>query len=528
MTSGQHRLRFLYVVWAIVETMLFGGLIYGWSSLVFVLKAKFLYQDLCSESKMAEPDNKTSNMLRLTITSSPFDNSTPIYIMLPTDERNQSSNTAAPGCEAQDSMLNLVFTVASTLFCAGCAAMGHINFKFGTRVTRVLSMIIFVTGTLMIAFVSQDVPWLIFPGLTLVGIGGIPLLVTNTQIANLFSRGSSTIIGLLCGAFDISAAVQLVIKIAFEKGFSLRHSYLVLTGLHSMVIVSTFFFLPKGFISKPEDNPPQEQVTYRVEDGEAPSVVLLDKEEEAGVVIADGKKQPLKEESKTPLTPPPSPSKLPSLFSCILSSSFLPHVIWLSILQLRFYYFLSSLNPILNNVLDGDQAQVSFYTNMSMYMMLAGIVTSPFAGIVYDWQKGIFNNSRSKLRRDLMPSVMPLMTGTILGLLVTVFCMIPAKEVLYLTFITVVFCRSFLYCMGASFIGAVFPSEYFGLLYGLMIISAGIFSFIQYGLFKWAEQAGYFQVNIFFLVLVSLSFIHPVFQWIRSRRAESVVITQEE
>ncbi|XP_048248236.1 equilibrative nucleobase transporter 1-like [Haliotis rufescens] len=522
MMASPGRLRYLYVVWAFVETMLFGGLIYGWSSLVFILKAKFVYQDLCSESQVAGPDNKTSNMLRLSITSSPLDNSTPIYIMLPPDQNNNT--IVAAGCEAQDSMLNLVFTVASTLFCAGCAAMGHINFKFGTRVTRVLSMLTFVAGTLMIAFVSQDIPWLIFPGLTLVGVGGIPLLVTNTQIANLFSRGSSTIIGLLCGAFDISAAVQLVIKIAFERGFSLRNSYLIVTGLHSMVIVSTFFFLPRGFITKPEERPPQEQVTYTVEDGEAPSVVLLEKAEEAGVVIVDGK-QPLKEESKAPLTSPP---KLPTLFSCILSSSFILHVLWLSILQLRFYYFLSSLNPILNDVLHGDMAQVSYYTNVSMYMMLAGIVTSPFAGVVYDWQKGFFNNSRSKLRRDLMPSVMPLMTGTVLGLLVTVFCMIPAKQVLYLTFITVVFFRSFLYCMGAAFMGAVFPSEYFGLLYGLMIIAGGIFSFIQYGLFKWAEQSGYFQVNIFFLVLVSVSFIHPVFQWIRSRRAESVELTQEE
>ena len=32
-----------------------------------------------------------------------------------------------------------------------------------------------------------------------------------------------------------------------------------------------------------------------------------------------------------------------------------------------------------------------------------------------------------------------------------------------------------------------FPSEYFGLLYGIMIISGGVFGFLQFAFFSWSE-----------------------------------------
>ncbi|KAH3812910.1 hypothetical protein DPMN_141353 [Dreissena polymorpha] len=58
-----------------------------------------------------------------------------------------------------------------------------------------------------------DAPWLMFPGLSLMATGGLPLLVTNTQVSNLFLVGSSTVVGLLCGAFDTSSAVMLIVKV---------------------------------------------------------------------------------------------------------------------------------------------------------------------------------------------------------------------------------------------------------------------------------------------------------------------------
>ena len=59
MAPGNPKLRVLYAIWAFLECICFGGLIYGWGSLVYVLKDEGLYSDLCP------PD------LNSTITSTP-------------------------------------------------------------------------------------------------------------------------------------------------------------------------------------------------------------------------------------------------------------------------------------------------------------------------------------------------------------------------------------------------------------------------------------------------------------------------
>lgn len=42
-----------------------------------------------------------------------------------------------------------------------------------------------------------------------------------------------------------------------------------------------------------------------------------------------------------------------------------------------------------------------------------------------------------------------------------------------------------------------FPSEYFGILYGLMIILSGVVGMAQFGLLSWAEASGYYVVSVF-------------------------------
>ena len=55
------RVRFLSTGWAVMETMLFGGIVNGWASLVFVLKEDGLYGDLCTSSTpLRSADNSTT------------------------------------------------------------------------------------------------------------------------------------------------------------------------------------------------------------------------------------------------------------------------------------------------------------------------------------------------------------------------------------------------------------------------------------------------------------------------------------
>ena len=108
--SGNPRFRVLYVFWAFLECLLFGGLLFGWGSYVLVLKKDGVFADLCTVLGQEDGDEK------------------------------EEAEAAEDNCPAQDQRLVLVFAVASGVYCAGAAVFGRINFRFGTRVTRLCSL----------------------------------------------------------------------------------------------------------------------------------------------------------------------------------------------------------------------------------------------------------------------------------------------------------------------------------------------------------------------------------------------------
>ncbi|KAK3583002.1 hypothetical protein CHS0354_005643 [Potamilus streckersoni] len=509
--------RYLIAAWAFMECVLFGGLLYGWGSLMFVFKQEGIYAELCKKDQAAVSALTNSSSLNNSVFYEVTSGVTSNVIVLPvtnvalinSSEDKTSSATDLNGCPEQDSKFTLCFTIASALFCASSAVLGQINFMFGTRVTRIIAMIIFVSGSLMLAFVSKENPWLIFPGLSFLGAGGLPLLVTNTQVSNLFGKGSSSIVGLLCGGFDISSAVQLLVKIAYESGIARQHSYYFLTALHSLVLVSTFILLPKDFIPKEQSTSTNPEVA----DEKDITIELLKRSKEGGDVV-DEKTGVYKDNYER--------KELPTLMSCVRQPLYIIHVFWLCILQLRFYYLIGTLNPYLNRVLNKDDKMVSHFTNICFYIMMGGLLSSFLTGVVYDWQKRCFASSRSSLRQNLMPAVLPLAIASFLAVLLSILVLIPVQNLLYLIFITMTLFRSFLYSMAAAFLSAMFPSEYFGLLYGIMIISGGVFGFLQFVFFTWAETyvGAPLHTDIFLLCLVLFSFIHPLYQWYRCSRAE--------
>ncbi|KAK6187921.1 hypothetical protein SNE40_005841 [Patella caerulea] len=481
----------IMAIWAVVETLLFGGLIFGWGSVVFVLKDSGVYSHLCDS------------------------------------ERNIGFYTTAQeikGCSEQDSRLSLVFAIDSALYGLGCAVIGQINYKFGTRITRIISSIIFMTGTLLMAFESKSLPWLVFPGLACLGIGGIPLFITNAQIGKLFERGGPTFVALLSGAVSTSAVVELVAKIAYENGFAMKHFYLLLTGLYSMTFVSTFFFLPKDFITKPTETL-FDKTTNKKEQITGISYIYSP-EFEYYQIYKGNKGKPFKNNNKDlSIEYDVEISKsLPTLKQCLLSQEYILQVYWFSVLQLQYFYFLSSMNPWLSELFHGDQKQVSYYTNALLYLMMGNFILSPIVGALYDWFKHYFKGSVSKKRRELMPAVIPLMCGSLAGVTLAILVSIPSTSATLIpTFSVVVIFRSFVYSSPTSVFSAIFPSQYFGSLFGIMIVSGGILGLFQFALFTWSEATSFLRVNHFLLAVISTTFVHPLLQWRSCRKAEQNV-----
>ena len=135
--------KYLIAGWSFMECLLFSGVLYGWSSLVFVLKEEGIYADLCStgshESDKQETAFNTTVVSNFTLS---LNNQSEANYFLSSQSGSNNSmileNVHIP-CKEQDSMLALCFTIGSSVFCASCVVMGHINYRLGTRITRLIA-----------------------------------------------------------------------------------------------------------------------------------------------------------------------------------------------------------------------------------------------------------------------------------------------------------------------------------------------------------------------------------------------------
>lgn len=119
-----YRWRVLCTFWSCLEVACFAGIIYGWGSLVYILKDEGFYHDLCRGSPhygamLSEAVNNVSA----------------------SDIANQSipvSNGTIP-CKEQEEKLNLWFAIAIGVMYCGLAVVGQLSMRLGTRITRIIS-----------------------------------------------------------------------------------------------------------------------------------------------------------------------------------------------------------------------------------------------------------------------------------------------------------------------------------------------------------------------------------------------------
>ncbi|XP_062282012.1 solute carrier family 43 member 3b [Scomber scombrus] len=462
----------------LVECLCFAGAVFGWASLVFVLKTEGYFSSLCV------------NVTQV--------------------------NGTALDCSGQDEQFSLVFTIASFMNNFLTLPNGFLFDRFGTTVARLFGIFLYTMGTLMVAFSSSVLSILLFPALSLLAVGGILFLMTNMQVGNLFGSHRSTIITLYNGAFDSSSALFLIIKLLYESGISLRASFLVLSACSVIHLLRTFVLLPKKFIPYPLP----EGYTYGI---------IFGKSKRPEQTAANGNAETTVEE--TPLKRDVPVKQEKSFRECLLSRLFLWHLVWLSVMQLRHYLFIGTLNPMLQRLTEGEPSLVSRYINAFAFTQLCGVLCAPWNGLIMDRHKGKPRAAgESEHEADLRAAVLSLFLTALQCVLFSVSASTPYLPLQYLTFILQVVNRSFLYGGNAAFISIAFPSCHFGKLYGGVMALSAVFSLLQYPCFalvKGALNGDPLYVNIALTVLSLLAFIHPLSVYLHcrslaSQRAKSV------
>lgn len=461
--------RWFTFVTGLVECLCFAGAVFGWASLVFVLKSEGYFSSLCV-------------------------NSTGI------------NGTHTFDCRGQDEQFSLVFTIASFMNNFLTLPNGFLFDRFGTAVARLFGIFLYTMGTLMVAFSSSVLSNLLFPAMAFVAVGGILFLMTNMQVGNLFGARRSTVITLYNGAFDSSSALFLVIKLLHEVGVSLRASFLFLSACSAIHVLRTFFLLPRKLIPYPLP----EHYTYGISCGQSKSL-RLEPSSENGIIKAS---------DETPLETDNLP-KEKTFRECLLSRFFFWHLVWLSVMQLRHYLFIGTLNPMLQRLTVGEPSLVSQYINAFAVTQLCGVLCAPWNGLIMDRHKGRPRaHGESEREADLKASVLSLALTAFQCLLFSLCATIPSLPLQYATFILQVLNRSFLYGGNAAFISVAFPSCHFGKLYGLVMALSALFSILQYPcvtLVKDVLDGDPFYVNIGLTILSLLAFIHPISVYLHCR-----------
>ncbi|XP_050810281.1 equilibrative nucleobase transporter 1 isoform X5 [Gopherus flavomarginatus] len=347
----------------LLECMCFAGVIFGWASLVYVLKDMHYFEELCVPAA-----------------------------------NGMGNGTQGPDCRAQDEQLSLVFTIGSFMNNLMTFPTGYIFDRFGTMPARLLAISLYTSGTLLIAFSTAATALILFPAMCLLSIGGILLILTNMQVGNLFGKHRSTIITLYNGAFDSSSAVFLVVKLLYEQGLTLRATFLFLSACSAWHLTRTFFLMPRWHIPYPL--PPRyayglrcrrQGCSYRTHEEQWPGLgdgthEPSDPCSEPGPGGTDAGKAPM---GKGESGAGPGHGEPPgmSFRACVFSKLFFWHLMWLSVMQLRHYLFIGTLNPMLEHLAAHDTALVSTYTNAFAFTQLCGVLCAPWNGLILDRHK---------------------------------------------------------------------------------------------------------------------------------------------
>ncbi|CAG5120757.1 unnamed protein product, partial [Candidula unifasciata] len=150
-------------------------------------------------------------------------------------DKEVDSGMAREYCLEQNEQLRLMFAVVIIIRDVLAFPLGIFYDKYGTTRTRLMTV----------------VPWLVVPALTLTGVAGSAVLLTNLQTANLFGRKRHVVVSLYVGAAYSNGVIALLMQLSHFNGVDIQTSFMFLTIGIVPMLVSTVAFLPKTRIPWP-------------------------------------------------------------------------------------------------------------------------------------------------------------------------------------------------------------------------------------------------------------------------------------
>lgn len=483
--------RHVTFVWATLECLFFTGVIFGWVWLTVTLRRDAYFLDLCnvSLSEDISRDLTKNEVLKDSLRKDRPKCRTTTTTVAPGEvEYRLPFNGTQYFCDEQEDRLDLMYVVIIIVRNFLILPVGIFLDKYGTTRTRLLTVLTFVMGTLMMTFSSAAFPWLLIPALSLVSLAGLVLLITNLQVANLFGEHRYTVMATFIGAYHACSVIMTCMKATNDLGVGTQTSFMFLTIAIVPILVSTIAFLPKSRIPWPL---PATYGNNHVLNGHGRSKNSRDSRNREDFA---------------------------AFKNVACSSLFAWSLVWFGILYLGECFYDENFRLVFTRLGVDKEYINTEYLRLYSGLKLLGLAVAPALGYVLDWRRS-YNPPRIQ---HMYRSLMLMVLSCILALLNSLLPLIPSLPFQIAGFVLQIVERVAVLVAVVSFLSHVhFPIEHFGKYIGchyLVASLSGLVGFAFQYLIHHHMNSNPFYVHLILLVLLVISCGHPINIWYHCRQ----------
>jgi hypothetical protein len=227
--------RVVYVAISLLSLLLFGGILFGYSSLQKSFERERYFSSQCSNSSLDADVNNVDQITNV-VTQSP---------------RSAYLQSSVP-CANLDSEFYNIFVIGAISATLVPVVIGPIQDRVSNMWARVFAASMVSCGLLCLAIAGKEEIFVVKVGAALLGAGGNGYQLTSFPMAVLFPNRSGLVTSLCTGFFSISSFVFFVIQLLQSRySISLSTSLLYYTYASAAFLLLSFVW-PHDFANGDE------------------------------------------------------------------------------------------------------------------------------------------------------------------------------------------------------------------------------------------------------------------------------------
>jgi len=435
--------RLFIITLAILVSLLTSGVIFGWPPLLLVLQSEGIYADSC-----------------------------------PVDEPDR--------CPEQIEKLNLIFVLASTFFSCCVLPLGVFLDWAGPRLSCALGSVLFLAGTILFAFSSNEFDAFIY-GYILIGVSGPPIVFSFLHLSNLFPRQKGMIITLFNVALDASSLDFFLLELLNESfGITHREFFLGYAVIPVLILVTIWLWPSRSYLAPVAS----EADTAKGKTAASQAHKVVDYH------IADFYSEH-------------------SFKDQLWNTTFIFGAVFTALQLLRINFYIGTVEYQLEDI---DKDQYDLFTQIfSVVLPVGGIIVAPVVGWLLD-KKGIVISVAVLVASGVIYGILGLLTHA--SIWIQLF-----------TFGVVAFYRAILFSGMAHYVALWFGFRNFGKLWGLVFFFAGVVNLGIYFLVRMINdvfEGHFFYPNLLLTILAGLLFGFVIWLWKKSKSVRYDVLADAD